>query len=114
MWEGMRRALSDPYLLNVTLNMLFFTVLTTFLYFQQAAIVDAALAADVPLLLAVSSSVRDDVSETLLRGGFVAAAERVFTDIRRWSVMPKGGHFAALEQPEALVREVREFFRPLR
>jgi len=42
-----------------------------------------------------------------------AAAERVFTDIRRWSVMPRGGHFAALEQPEALAREIREFFRPL-
>ncbi|MFT4097882.1 MAG: epoxide hydrolase [Rhodoblastus sp.] len=35
-------------------------------------------------------------------------------DIRRWSVMPKGGHFAALEQPEALAHEIREFFRPLR
>lgn len=42
-WDGMRRAFADPYLLNVTLNMLFFTVLTTFLYFQQAAIVDTAL-----------------------------------------------------------------------
>ncbi len=42
-WEGMRRAFADPYLLNVTLNMLFFTVLTTFLYFQQAAIVDSTL-----------------------------------------------------------------------
>jgi pimeloyl-ACP methyl ester carboxylesterase len=42
-----------------------------------------------------------------------AAAERVFTDLRRWSVMPRGGHFAALEQPEALAREIREFFRPL-
>ena len=41
-------------------------------------------------------------------------AERTYTDIRRWSVMPRGGHFAALEQPEALANEVREFFRPLR
>ena len=41
-------------------------------------------------------------------------AEKTYTDIRRWSVMPKGGHFAALEQPEALAREVTEFFRPLR
>jgi microsomal epoxide hydrolase len=41
-------------------------------------------------------------------------AERFFTDIRRWSVMPKGGHFAAMEQPEALAHELREFFRPLR
>jgi microsomal epoxide hydrolase len=39
-----------------------------------------------------------------------AAAERVFTDLRRWSVMPKGGHFAALEQPEALAQEIRAFF----
>jgi ATP:ADP antiporter, AAA family len=42
-WEGMRRALTNSYLINVTLNMLFFTVLTTFLYFQQAAIVDGAI-----------------------------------------------------------------------
>jgi len=42
-----------------------------------------------------------------------AAAERVF-NIRRWSVMPKGGHFAALEQPAALAHEIREFFRALR
>jgi microsomal epoxide hydrolase len=41
-------------------------------------------------------------------------AARTYTDIRRWSVMPRGGHFAALEQPEALANEVREFFRPLR
>ena len=41
------------------------------------------------------------------------AAERVF-DIRRWTVMPRGGHFAALEQPHALAHEIREFFRPLR
>ena len=41
-----------------------------------------------------------------------AAAERIF-NIRRWTVMPKGGHFAALEQPVALAREIREFFRTL-
>jgi len=41
-------------------------------------------------------------------------AARTYTDIRRWSVMSHGGHFAAMEQPEALAQEVREFFRPLR
>ena len=41
-------------------------------------------------------------------------AERVYTDIRRWSFMPRSGHFAAMEQPEALAHELREFFRPLR
>ena len=28
--------------------------------------------------------------------------------------MSKGGHFAALEEPELLVGDIREFFRPLR
>ncbi|CAN5664678.1 epoxide hydrolase [soil metagenome] len=41
-------------------------------------------------------------------------AEHTFTDIRRWSVMPHGGHFAAMEQPEALADEIRAFYRPLR
>lgn len=41
-------------------------------------------------------------------------AERAYTDIRRWSVMKRGGHFAAMEQPQALAEEVRAFFRPLR
>jgi microsomal epoxide hydrolase len=42
-----------------------------------------------------------------------AWAERVY-DIRRWTAMPAGGHFAALEEPEALAADVRAFFRPLR
>ncbi len=41
-------------------------------------------------------------------------AARTYTDIRRWSVMPRGGHFAAMEQPDALAEEIRAFFRPLR
>ena len=41
-------------------------------------------------------------------------ATAMYTDIRRWSVMPRGGHFAAMEQPEALAHEIAEFFRPLR
>ena len=42
-----------------------------------------------------------------------AWAERVY-DIRRWTAMPAGGHFAALEEPEALAADVRAFLRPLR
>jgi microsomal epoxide hydrolase len=40
-------------------------------------------------------------------------AEKTYTDLRRWTVMEKGGHFAALEQPRALAKEVIEFFRTL-
>ena len=35
-------------------------------------------------------------------------------DLRRWTDMAAGGHFAAMEQPEALVADIRAFFRPLR
>ena len=37
-------------------------------------------------------------------------AERRFTDIRHWGEPPRGGHFAALEQPELFVEELRAFF----
>jgi len=37
-----------------------------------------------------------------------------FPNIQHWSEMPKGGHFAAFEQPELFVEEVRSFFRKLR
>lgn len=37
-------------------------------------------------------------------------AARTYTDIRRWTVKAKGGHFAAMEQPEALAGEITEFF----
>jgi pimeloyl-ACP methyl ester carboxylesterase len=37
-----------------------------------------------------------------------------FRNIRHWKEMSKGGHFAAFEQPEIFVDEVREFFRTVR
>jgi microsomal epoxide hydrolase len=40
-------------------------------------------------------------------------AEQTF-NIQHWSTMQTGGHFAALEQPEALVNDIRTFFKPLR
>ena len=43
-----------------------------------------------------------------------SAASLVFSDIRRWSVMKKGGHFAALEEPDLLIDDVRAFFREVR
>jgi pimeloyl-ACP methyl ester carboxylesterase len=36
------------------------------------------------------------------------------TDLRRWTVFDRGGHFAPAERPDALVEELRAFFRPLR
>ncbi|WP_161880490.1 epoxide hydrolase family protein [Deinococcus alpinitundrae] len=39
--------------------------------------------------------------------------ERVY-DVRRWTLMPRGGHFAAMEEPELLAADIRAAFRPLR
>ena len=40
-------------------------------------------------------------------------AAKTYTDIRRWTVMQKGGHFAALEEPRALAGEIVELFTSL-
>lgn len=75
--------------------------------------------------------------ETMKSGRFGAAAERIAVpaagaifpkelykaprkwaeaafDLRRFTVFPSGGHFAALEEPKALVDDVRAFFRDIR
>jgi microsomal epoxide hydrolase len=33
---------------------------------------------------------------------------RIF-NVQQWSEMPKGGHFAAMEQPELLANDIRKF-----
>lgn len=42
-----------------------------------------------------------------------AWAERA-ANVMRWTPMPRGGHFAALEEPELLAADLCAFFRPLR
>lgn len=42
-----------------------------------------------------------------------AWAEKVY-NVQRWTRFPSGGHFAAMEEPQALVDDIRAFFRPLR
>jgi pimeloyl-ACP methyl ester carboxylesterase len=39
-------------------------------------------------------------------------AERLY-DVRRWTPMPGGGHFAAVEEPEGLARDIVAFFAEL-
>jgi len=41
-------------------------------------------------------------------------AEKRFTDIRYWGEPPRGGHFAAFEQPALFADELRAFFRLVR
>ena len=38
--------------------------------------------------------------------------ERIY-NIKQWTEMPKGGHFAALEQPDLLIKDIKDFARIL-
>jgi pimeloyl-ACP methyl ester carboxylesterase len=40
-------------------------------------------------------------------------AQRFF-DVQRWTEMPRGGHFAAMEEPELLAEDIRAWFRSFR
>ena len=40
-------------------------------------------------------------------------AERIY-NIKQWTEMPRGGHFAALEQPDLLIKDIRTFARFMR
>ena len=40
-------------------------------------------------------------------------AERIY-NVQQWTEMPHGGHFAAAEQPDLLVKDIRSFFRQFR
>jgi pimeloyl-ACP methyl ester carboxylesterase len=41
-------------------------------------------------------------------------AEKAYPNLIHYNVLGKGGHFAAWEQPELLVQELRTAFKPLR
>jgi epoxide hydrolase len=40
--------------------------------------------------------------------------EQVMPGIQHWNEYDRGGHFAAMEVPDLLAADVREFFRKLR
>jgi epoxide hydrolase len=60
---------------------------------------------------------------TVPTGGAIFPAELIVTpkawaqsryNIVHWTIMPRGGHFAAMEEPELLLNDVRLFYRTLR
>lgn len=70
-----------------------------------------------PLALSASNRVEVPVAVAIFPKE-IAMPPRTLADrglnIARWTAMPEGGHFAAMEQPELLARDIREFFRTLR
>ncbi len=74
-------------------------------------------AAPVPLKFAIGERISPPLGFASFPGE-VAVPPREWVarvyDIRRWTEMKRGGHFAAMEQPQALAEDIRAFFRPLR
>jgi pimeloyl-ACP methyl ester carboxylesterase len=70
-----------------------------------------------PIKLSPANRVKPPVAVALFPGEIAMPprelAERGY-NIVRWTTMPRGGHFAAMEQPELLAQDLRDFFRPLR
>ena len=75
------------------------------LYWERVHAPAAGWSRDVPTGVAV-------LPHDLFRPPRASVEEAV--DLVSWTEFPRGGHFAAMEQPEALAEEVRAFFRPLR
>jgi len=111
-----RRFTKDELLANVTLYWVTGTIGSSFL--PYAAFVNAGAltwaveafkqwvgSTDVPAAFAMFPK---DISQPPREW-----AARFF-NVQRWTEMPRGGHFAALEEPELLVDDIRRFFRPLR
>ena len=98
----------DQLLTNVTLYWLTGTAGSSArLYYEtrQARAWNPATRSDVPTAVAVFPR---EIAPPIRR--FAELSDNIV----HWSEFDRGGHFAAMEVPDLLVGDVREFFRPLR
>lgn len=75
-------------------------------------------ASRVPLRFGPADRVRVPTGMAVFPGESPACPPREWVErgykVTRWTPMPRGGHFAAWEEPGLLADDVRAFFRPLR
>jgi pimeloyl-ACP methyl ester carboxylesterase len=68
--------------------------------------------AALPAVVCVGALLRDlDLRGRIDRGDQAEEFATKVHNVVRWSEFGRGGHFAALEAPEGLAVDVREFFR---
>jgi pimeloyl-ACP methyl ester carboxylesterase len=100
-----RRFTKDELLTNITIYWVTETIGSSFRMYYESQTRPIAASRDVPAGVAIFPK---DIVPAPREFG-----ERAF-NIERWTEMPRGGHFAAMEEPELLVEDLRGFFRPLR
>ena len=108
--DGKSTLSRDDVLANVTLYWLTGTIGSSMRLYREAS--------GHPLRLAAGERIRVPTGMALFPAETPANpplewVERGY-DVTRWTAMPRGGHFAAWEEPDLLAAEIREFFRPLR
>jgi pimeloyl-ACP methyl ester carboxylesterase len=108
--EGRSVLSRDDVLANVALYWLTGTVGSSLRLYHEAS--------RHPLRLAAGERIRVPTGMALFPAETPAIPPREWVergyDLTRWTAMPRGGHFAAWEEPDLLAAEIREFFRPLR
>jgi pimeloyl-ACP methyl ester carboxylesterase len=107
-----RRFSRDLLLTNVTLYWATATIATSMRdYFDNRWSPETAIGPDdfVRVPTAISVFEHNFASEGEMPREW---AERLY-DVRRWTPMPRGGHFPAAEEPELLARDIDAFFAAL-
>ncbi len=108
--EGKSTLSRDEVLANVALYWLTGTIGSSMRLYQEAS--------RHPLRLVTGQRIRVPTGMALFPAETPANPPREWVersyDVTRWTPMPRGGHFAAWEEPDLLAVEIREFFRPLR
>ena len=103
-----RRFSKDELLTNLTIYWVTQTIGSSFLpYYENTQGVGQAPQGRIAVPTGVAIFPADTVPAPREYG------ERLY-NLQRWTEMPRGGHFAALEEPELLAEDIRAFFRPLR
>ncbi len=99
----------DELLANITLYWMTETIYSSFrMYFENTT---ASLALGKDVFIKVPCAVAHFPKEIFMPPR--TWVERGY-NVQRWTTMPRGGHFAAWEQPELMAEDLRAFFRAFR
>ena len=124
-----RRFTNDQLLTTVMLYWVTGTIGSSFRFHRDWALGAASLPDALAEALADRAEVPPGVVRPLGRGERIQVpaavalfdyvcprewVERAYADLRRFTDMPRGGHFSAMEEPELLAEDLRVFFRTLR
>lgn len=107
---GGPRPARDDLLANVTLYWVTATIGSSMRLYREAS--------RHPLQLRARERIRVPTGLALFPAESPANPPREWVErgyeVTRWRELPRGGHFAAWEEPDLLAEEIRAFFRPLR